>query len=46
MDYVDYKIEELLEDSFKSQFNYAVFVDGAISPERIDKLSTMGKGSY
>ncbi|MEB6333781.1 ribulose-phosphate 3-epimerase [Staphylococcus pseudoxylosus] len=42
LDYVDYKIEELLEDSFKSQFNYTVFVDGAISPERIDKLSTMG----
>jgi ribulose-phosphate 3-epimerase len=38
----DYKIDELVEMSFKSRFNYDVLVDGAISPERIDNLSTKG----
>ena len=42
LNYVDYKIDELVEMSFKSQFNYDILVDGAISPERIDNLSTKG----
>jgi ribulose-phosphate 3-epimerase len=42
LNYVDYKIDELVEMSFKSRFNYDVLVDGAISPERIDNLSTKG----
>lgn len=42
LNYVDYKIDELVEMSFKSQFNYDVLVDGAISPQRIDNLSTKG----
>ena len=31
LNYVDYKIDELVEMSFKSRFNYDVLVDGAIS---------------
>ena len=42
LNYVDYKIDELVVMSFKSRFNYDVLVDGAISPERIDNLSTKG----
>ena len=42
LNYVYYKIDELVEMSFKSRFNYDVLVDGAISPERIDNLSTKG----
>ncbi|MFL2138977.1 ribulose-phosphate 3-epimerase [Desemzia sp. FAM 23991] len=38
--YVDQKIEKLLE--IKEQLNFEVMVDGAISPEVIDNLSSKG----
>ena len=40
LDYVDNKIEKLVELS--STYGFEVMVDGAISPEKIDKLSQLG----
>lgn len=40
LDYVDEKIEEIVK--LKGKYNYKVFVDGAISPERIENLSSKG----
>ncbi len=40
LDYVDNKIEKLVELS--STYGFEVMVDGAISPENIDKLSQLG----
>ena len=40
LDYVDEKIDEIVK--LKDEYNYKVFVDGAISPERIEKLSAKG----
>lgn len=39
-DYVDNKIDTLLK--LKPKFNYEVFLDGAVTPERIAKWSTKG----
>lgn len=38
--FVDEKIDELL--AIKENFNFEIFVDGAISPERIETLSNKG----
>lgn len=38
--FVDDKIDELL--AIKDQYNFEIFVDGAISPERIETLSNKG----
>lgn len=40
LDFVDEKIEQLVE--LQKKYNYQIMVDGAISPERIEKLSATG----
>lgn len=39
-DYVDNKIETLI--SLKTKYNYEIFLDGAVTPERIEKWSNKG----
>ncbi|MFM1524351.1 MULTISPECIES: ribulose-phosphate 3-epimerase [Helcococcus] len=40
LDYVDEKIEEAVK--LKEKYHYKIFVDGAISPEKIENLSKKG----
>ena len=44
LDYVDEKIEKLVE--WKNKWNYKIVVDGAISPDKIRKLSAMGVDGF
>lgn len=43
-DYVDNKIETLL--NLKSKYNFEIFLDGAVTPERIAKWSKKGVKGY
>ena len=43
-DYVDNKIETLI--SLKTKYNYEIFLDGAVTPERIEKWSNKGVKGY
>jgi ribulose-phosphate 3-epimerase len=42
LEYVDEKIEELVKLKEAKDYSYELVVDGAISPERIQKLSQKG----
>lgn len=44
LEYVDEKIEKLVE--WKTKWNYKIVVDGAISPDKIRKLSAMGVDGF
>lgn len=43
-DYVDNKIETLL--NLKSKYNFEIFLDGAVTPERVAKWSNKGVKGY
>lgn len=42
--YVDKKIEKLLK--LKDEYNFEIFLDGAVTPERIEKWSNLGVKGY
>ncbi|MBL0848243.1 MULTISPECIES: ribulose-phosphate 3-epimerase [Mammaliicoccus] len=42
LDFVDEKIDRLINPEFKNKYNYEILVDGAISPEKVEKLSKKG----
>lgn len=44
LDFTDQKIERLVE--LKEEFNFEIMVDGAISPEKIEKLSNIGVDGF
>ncbi|HAA9305024.1 ribulose-phosphate 3-epimerase [Listeria monocytogenes] len=44
LDYVDVKIAELVE--LKKDYTFEIMVDGAISPEKISKLSQLGVNGF
>ncbi|WP_305752217.1 ribulose-phosphate 3-epimerase [Mammaliicoccus sciuri] len=42
LDFVDEKIDKLSNPEFKNKYTYELLVDGAISPEKVEKLSKKG----
>ncbi|WHI59778.1 ribulose-phosphate 3-epimerase [Mammaliicoccus lentus] len=42
LDFVDEKIEILAQSTFKDKYEYELLVDGAISPEKVEKLHKKG----
>ncbi len=44
LDYVDKKIEKLLK--LREEYNFDIVLDGAVTPERIEKWSTLGVKGY
>ena len=44
LDFTDQKIERLVE--LKKEFNFEIMVDGAISPEKVEKLSNIGVDGF
>lgn len=44
LDYVDKKIEKLLE--LRKEYNFEIVLDGAVTPERIEKWSAKGVKGY
>lgn len=44
LEFTDQKIERLVE--LKKEFNFEIMVDGAISPEKVEKLSNIGVDGF